>query len=125
MDKREPGLEDARQARDRINPVITRTPLIPAPLLSGQDSSVFLKLESLQTTGSFKLRGAANKLSALTDDERARGVITVSSGNHGRAVSYLSKKLGVNAVICVSEAVPANKVNAIKELGAEVIVSGS
>jgi len=120
----EPGIEAVQAARSRIEAVITRTPLIPSHQLSQPDSNVFLKLESLQITGSFKLRGAANKLAALTDDEQARGVITVSSGNHGRAVSYLSKKLGVNAVVCISEAVPGNKVKAIRELGAEVIISG-
>ena len=124
MATNEPGLDAVQAARSRIESVITRTPLIPSPQLSYLDSNVYLKLESLQTTGSFKLRGATNKLSSLVDDERERGVITVSSGNHGRAVSYLSKKLGINAVVCISEAVPANKVNAIRDLGAEVIISG-
>ena len=125
MTSAQPDLEAVSKARGRIETVINRTPLLPSPDLSQGGSKVFLKLESLQNTGSFKLRGAASKLTALADDERSRGVITVSSGNHGRSVSYLSKKLGTNAVVCISEAVPQNKVNAILELGAEVIISGS
>jgi len=88
-------------------------------------ASVYLKLESLQQTGSFKIRGAANKMLSLTDHEKARGVITVSSGNHGRAVSYIAKRLGINAVICMSCRVPSNKVEAIRSLGAEAAVHGN
>lgn len=124
MSYKEPGLNDIYLARRNIKHIITHTPLLPSPQLSKQGSKVYLKLESLQNTGSFKLRGAANKISTLTREERARGVITVSSGNHGRAVSYLSRELGVKAVVCVSEAVPKNKVDAIHDLGAEVIISG-
>jgi threonine dehydratase len=78
----------------------------------------------LQKTGSFKIRGAANKMLSLTPNERERGVITVSSGNHGRAVSYVAGRLSVKAVICMSARVPSNKVEAIRRLGAEVVVHG-
>jgi len=88
------------------------------------DTPVYLKLESVQTTGSFKIRGAANKMLSLAPDERERGVITVSSGNHGRAVSYVAGQLGIQAVICISTRVPGNKVEAIGRLGAEVVVHG-
>ncbi len=125
MQYKEPILEDVFLARKRIDPIIYRTPLVPSPRLAEPlGANVFLKLESLQVTGSFKIRGATNKLSVLSDNERQRGVITVSSGNHGRAVAYVAKEFGVRAVICVSEAVPDNKIQAIRELGAEIVVAG-
>ena len=118
-------LHDVYQARQRIARIAIRTPLIRSPSLSEHiGASVHLKLESVQETGSFKIRGATNKLLSLTADERARGVITVSSGNHGRAVSYVARQLGVDAVVCVSERVPGNKVEAIEQLGAETVVHG-
>ena len=87
-------------------------------------ANVKLKLENLQVTGAFKIRGAANKILSLSDQERERGVITVSSGNHGKAVAYVSGKLGVKATICVAETVPENKRQAIQALGAELVVVG-
>ena len=125
MQYKEPTLEDVFLAKKRIRPIIYRTPLVPSPRLAEPlGTHVFLKLESLQVTGSFKIRGATNKLSVLGENERQRGVITVSSGNHGRAVAYVAKEFGVRAVICVSEAVPDNKIQAIRELGAEIVVAG-
>jgi threonine dehydratase len=122
---KEPILAEVFLAKKRIRPIIYRTPLVPSSRLAEPlGTNVFLKLESLQVTGSFKIRGAANKLSVLSENERQRGVITVSSGNHGRAVAYVAKEFGVQAVICVSEAVPDNKIRAIRELGAEIVVAG-
>jgi threonine dehydratase len=122
---KEPILADVFLAKKRIRSIIYRTPLVPSPRLAEPlGTNVFLKLESLQVTGSFKIRGAANKLSVLSENERQRGVITVSSGNHGRAVAYVAKEFGVRALICVSEAVPDNKIQAIRELGAEIVVAG-
>ncbi|MBE9507291.1 MAG: hydroxyectoine utilization dehydratase EutB [Chloroflexi bacterium] len=119
------ALRDIYVARQRIAAIATRTPLISSPLLSGLvGASVYLKAESLQQTGSFKIRGAANKMLSLTAEEQARGVITVSSGNHGRAVSYVARQLGIRAVVCMSARVPGNKVEAIRELGAEVVLHG-
>jgi len=118
-------MRDIYLARQRIAPIARRTLLINSPWLTEHvGASVYLKLESLQETGSFKIRGAANKLLGLTADEKARGVITVSSGNHGRAVSYVARQLGLNAVVCISERVPSNKVEDIKRLGAEAVVYG-
>ena len=118
-------LHDVYQARQRIAAIAIRTPLIHSPQLTELvGSPVYLKAENLQQTGSFKIRGAANKMLSLTDDEKARGVITVSSGNHGRAVSYIVKRLGINAVICMSDRVPSSKVEAIRRLGAEVVARG-
>ena len=125
MQYKEPILADVFLAKKRIRPIIYRTPLVPSSRLAEPlGTNVFLKLESLQVTGSFKNRGAANKLSVLDEKERQRGVITVSSGNHGRAVAYVAKEFGLRAVICVSEAVPDNKIRAIRELGAEIVVAG-
>lgn len=116
---------DIYVARERIAPVARRTPLISCPLLTERlGVSVYLKLESLQETGSFKIRGAANKLLSLTAEEKARGVMTVSTGNHGRAVAHVAWRLGLKAVICLSQAVPANKVEALRRFGAEVVVHG-
>lgn len=118
-------MSDIYQARQRIAPVARRTPLSFSPLLSKlAGSAVHLKLECLQETGSFKLRGAANKLFSLTPEEKARGVITVSSGNHGRAVSYVAHRLGIKATVCVSTHVPQNKKDAIRGLGAQLVVHG-
>ena len=118
-------LRDIYCARQRIASVVRRTPLVHSLWLTEQiGSSVYLKLESLQETGSFKIRGAANKMLTLSGEDKARGVITVSSGNHGRAVAYVASRLGIEAIICVSERVPRNKVEAIERLGSKVVVRG-
>jgi threonine dehydratase len=75
-------------------------------------------------TGAFKLRGAANKILSLSADERTRGVVTVSTGNHGRAVAYVAKSLGIPATVCLSELVPVNKVKTLKQLDAKVVIHG-
>jgi threonine dehydratase len=116
---------DLYLARKRIASVARRTPLVPSPLLTARvGRSVYLKLESLQETGSFKIRGAANKMLDLTAEEKARGVVTGSSGNHGRAVAYVASRLGVSAVICISARVSKKKADAIRRLGAEIVVYG-
>ena len=116
---------DVYFARQRIASIVRRTPLVHSPLLTERvGASVYLKLESLQETGSFKIRGAANRMLGLTAEEKTRGVITGSSGNHGRAVSYVASRLGIRAVICLSKRVPHNKVDAIRRLGAEVVLHG-
>lgn len=118
-------LRDIFIARKRIASFVRRTPLIPSPALSERTgASVFLKLENLQRTGSFKLRGAANKILSLTQEKQRRGVITVSTGNHGRAVTHMARQLNLNPVICLSQHVPSNKVQALQRLGAEVVVHG-
>lgn len=86
----------ARQADTAIRPLVLETPLVPAPSFSRRHGAdVWFKLENEQVTGSFKLRGAVNKLLALSPAERARGVVAASSGNHGAAVSYAAAQLGV------------------------------
>jgi len=126
-------LQDIYQARQRIASIVRKTPLVySAELAERTGAKVYLKLESLQETGSFKIRGATNKILCLTAQEpvvsssnpKERGVITVSTGNHGRAVAYVAEQLGLKAVICLSHAVPSNKVTALERLGAEVLVHG-
>lgn len=118
-------LRDIYRARQAIAPFARRTPLIYARDLSAATgANVYLKLENQQETGSFKLRGAANRLMALTVAERQRGVITVSTGNHGRGVAYVAQQLGIRAVICVPALVLPHKVAAMRALGAEVVVHG-
>ena len=103
-----------------------RTPLIGSPDLSSRlGGAVHLKLESLQKTGSFKVRGAFNKILSLGEEERRRGVITFSTGNHGKAVACAAGESGIPVVVCVSEHVPSYRIEAIASYGAEVAVKGS
>jgi threonine dehydratase len=119
------SLKDIYEARRLINPYIRKTPLIEFPeLTKSTGARFFAKAENLQETGSFKIRGAANKLLHLSEEQKARGVLTCSSGNHGRALSMVAKKLGIHAVVCITEAVPSNKRQAILNLGGELIVGG-
>jgi len=112
---------ESTQAEQRIRPYIRETPLDHALALSetGQ-SNVYLKLENLQYTGSFKLRGAMNKLLSLSPEERAQGIVTASSGNHGAAVAYGLKRLGLPGQIFVPENASPVKVELIRRLGAQV-----
>lgn len=113
------------QARKRISWIVKKTPLIKSPSLSEQmNADVYLKLENLHEIGAFKLRGAANKILSLSQEEQQRGVTTFSTGNHGLAVSYLAKQLGIQAVICMSSRVPKAKVDAIKRWGAQIEIVG-
>ncbi len=123
---RPPTYADVLAARERVAGTVRRTPLILGEATaSGLGAPVHLKLESLQPTGSFKVRGAANRLLALSNEERERGVVTVSTGNHGRAVAHVGRQLGVRVTVCLSELVPANKVAALRDTGAEVIIGGA
>ena len=109
-----------------VERIARRTPLLRAPELSDQlGQAVWLKAECLQVTGSFKVRGAAARLSALNDQERMRGVVSCSSGNHGRAVAYVAKKLGIPASVCVPEWVDPVKLEGIKANGADAVLVGS
>jgi len=118
-------VEGVLAARDRIRPVVLKTPTIASPPLSRiAGSRVSLKVEGVQPTGSFKVRGAASKILSLDDDERARGVVTASTGNHGRAVAYVGSELGIPVVVCVSDRVPAGKLANLDALGCRVVVGG-
>ncbi len=118
-------LADVYAARTAIAGLVRRTPLRHSPSLSKlTGAEVHLKLETTHDTGAFKIRGATNFVARLDDESRSRGVVTVSTGNHGRGVALAAKRAGVRAVVCMSELVPANKVEAIRALGAEVRIVG-
>ncbi len=119
-------LQECFAARGRISGHVRETPLVPSPSLSALQggSDILLKFEHLQITGSFKLRGATNAVLSLTEDERAKGVVGVSTGNHGRGLAYAARQAGVRCIICMSELVPQNKVDGIKAQGAEVRIVG-
>jgi threonine dehydratase len=124
-----PTLRDIYLARQQIYPLARQTPLIHSLALSTVlsaegETAVYLKLETVQEIGAFKIRGAANRILSLAPDQKERGVVTVSTGNHGRAVAYVARQTGIRAVVCISEQVPANKVAAIEQLGAEVVIYG-
>jgi threonine dehydratase len=113
------------EAEDRIRPHIRETLLEHSPALSERGGAqVYCKLENLQHTGSFKTRGALNKVLSLTDEQRARGVVTASTGNHGAAVAYSLGKLDASGTVFVPEIADPSKVEAIKRLGAEVRFHG-
>jgi threonine dehydratase len=112
-------------ARRAVEPFVIRTPLLWDPWLTSRSGrATYLKLENLQTTGSFKVRGAANRILSLSERERDRGVVACSSGNHGRAVAHMAKALGVDATICVPEWADPVKVSAMIADGAEVLLAG-
>ena len=118
-------LKEFYTARKRIQKWIRKTPLEYSPILSKLiEGSVYLKLENQQVTRSFKIRGAANKILQLTDDEKARGIIAASSGNHAQGIGYTAKKLGVRAKIIVPKMTPKVKADAIKQYGVELIIEG-
>ena len=117
---------NSKGVTNAVESIARRTPLLRAPELSDQlGRPVWLKAECLQVTGSFKVRGAAARLSALNDQERMRGVVSCSSGNHGRAVAYVAQKLGIPASVCVPEWVDPVKLEGIKRDGAEAVLVGS
>src|SRR5438128_1280001 len=109
------ALEDVRHAQARLRRLLPRTPLVPSDTLSRLlGTRVSLKLECLQKTGSFKPRGAFNKLLSLSPEERARGVVAVSGGNHAQGVAYAARQLGVHAVICMPATTPPNYLDATR-----------
>lgn len=119
-------LADVYAARRRLAGRVTRTPLVLSPSLAERAGvEVHLKLEQRQITGSFKIRGATNALLALPEEARARGVAAASTGNHGRGLAHAAKVAGVRCVICMSRLVPANKVEGIQALGAELRIVGN
>jgi threonine dehydratase len=118
-------LSEIIEAKKKLNGVVNKTPFANAPLLSQRvGSDIFLKKENLQITGAYKIRGAYNKISSLSDEEKKRGVIAASAGNHAQGVAYSAKAFGVPATIIMPEATPLLKVVGTKALGAEVILKG-
>ncbi|AJZ57851.1 ectoine utilization protein EutB [Paraburkholderia fungorum] len=118
------SLADVYRARRRIQGRVCCTPLVESPSLSARAGTpVFLKLETVQPTGSFKLRGATNALARLAE-QGCRKVVTASTGNHGRALAHAARALGIAATVCMSALVPANKVQAVRALGGKARIVG-
>ena len=121
-------LNDIREAQARLRGVAVRTELIETSLgeyAAGPDGrKLYLKPENLQPIGAFKLRGAYNKIASLSPEDRSRGVITYSSGNHGQGVAYAARALGTKAVVVMPDNTPAIKRDAVASLGAEIVVVG-
>jgi threonine dehydratase len=118
-------LTDLRRAQARLKDVAVHTPLVRYFGAEAGDGEFYLKAESLQPIGSFKLRGAYNKIASLTAEERARGVITYSSGNHAQGVAYAARALGARALIVMPGSAPRIKVDATLALGAEIVPVGN
>jgi len=117
------SLDDIRAAQSRLKGIAVRTPLLEWTGVTAKHK-LFLKLENLQPIGAFKLRGAYNKLSTLSQDDQRRGVVSYSSGNHGQGVAYAARALGMKAVIVMPRNAPQNKLEATASLGAEVVTVG-
>jgi len=119
-------LSDIQNARTLLADHIKKTPLLKSPDIAAHPGlDVYLKAENLQRAGSFKVRGALNKIYSLTEEERARGVIAASAGNHAQGVALAAGSLGIRAVICMPEGAPISKVEATQSYGAEVVLHGS
>ncbi|MFY4777115.1 hydroxyectoine utilization dehydratase EutB [Metabacillus sp. RGM 3146] len=125
-EKKDIKICDIWKARKRITAIVNRTPLIQSGILSEKiGRPVYLKLENVHEIGAFKVRGAANKILSLSEEEKKRGVATFSTGNHGMAVAYVAKKLGIDAFVCISNRVPKAKVDSLKRLGAKIEIVGN
>lgn len=115
------SMELLRDARCVLSPVINLTPMIPAKGFV-PDCCFYLKADCLQKTGAFKLRGAYYKLSTLTDEEKARGVIACSAGNHAQGVAFAARDMGIPATICIPAGAPLSKIEATRSYGANVVL---
>jgi threonine dehydratase len=120
-----PTFIDVLKARKRIAPYLTKTPLINyAGLSKLLGFEAYVKHENCQPTGAFKIRGGINLVSQLSPEEKARGVITASTGNHGQSIALASRMFGVKAIVCVQERANPDKIEAIRSFGAEIIAKG-
>jgi threonine dehydratase len=117
-----PGIADIRRAAERLSGLIVETPLVESPVLNQRfGGRILFKPETLQRTGSFKFRGAYNKIASLSDEERARGVVAFSSGNHAQGVAASAAMFGIRAVIAMPADAPEAKMGNVRRMGAEVI----
>jgi threonine dehydratase len=114
------SLAEIEAAAERIRHYVQRTPLLAADPILGEDC--WFKAESLQRTGSFKVRGAANALLQLSEEQRRQGVITLSAGNHGRALAYMARRLKIPCVVVIRDDAPLAKLEAIRREGAELVL---
>ena len=118
-------LYDFMEARERLSTITVKTKLLHSDVFSDEcENDVYIKPENLQITGSFKVRGAYNKIAKLTEEEKARGVIAASAGNHAQGVALAAKRLGIKATIVMPKHTPLIKVNATKQYGADVVLHG-
>ena len=115
------SMEMLQDARRVLSPVINQTPVLHAPGLV-PDCDFYLKADCLQKTGAFKLRGAYYKIATLSDEEKARGVIACSAGNHAQGVAFAARDMGIHAVICIPQGAPLSKIEATRSYGAEVVL---
>ena len=119
-------MADVQQAQRRLDGAIYRTPCARSETLSRQTGlEIFLKLENLQMTGSFKERGALNRIATLTPEQRERGVVAASAGNHAQGVAYHATQRGIRSVIVMPLTTPLVKVTATRNFGAEVVLHGA
>jgi threonine dehydratase len=120
-----PTFEDVLQARTRIAPHLRPTPLYTWPVLSELvGAEIWVKHENHQPVGAFKVRGGVNLVSQLSDEERERGLVTASTGNHGQSIAFAAREFGVQAIVCVPEGANPLKVGAIRAFGAEIVEAG-
>lgn len=118
-------LDNIKEAKENLKDVAQNTPLTQAPILSELfRSEIYFKKENLQLTGSFKLRGAYNRIANLSQEKRDKGVVAASAGNHAQGLAYAAKQFGCNATIFMPEATPLTKVSGVKSHGAEVVLTG-
>ena len=118
-------IENFVKAKEKLSKVLLETNLIYSPIFSDESGNeIYIKLENLQKTGSFKIRGAYNKISNLTDNEKQRGVVASSAGNHAQGVAYAAEESGRKAVIVMPKSTPLIKVESTKKYGAEVVLYG-
>jgi len=118
-------IDDVYSAAEQLQGVLNKTEMIESPVFSSESGNrVFIKPENLQLTGAFKIRGAYNKINKLSDEEKARGVITSSAGNHAQGVGYAARALGVKATVVMPAVTPIIKVEATKSYGVQVVLYG-
>ena len=120
------SLDKFEEAYERVQEVVLPTNLVQSDFFSQMTGNkVYFKPENLQLTGAYKIRGAYYKISTLSDEEKAKGLITASAGNHAQGVAYAARKFGAPAIVVMPTTTPLLKVNRTKELGAEVVLHGN
>ncbi|MDV4152756.1 threonine ammonia-lyase [Clostridium sp. AL.422] len=119
-------LNEIKRTRENIKDIINKTPLLHSPIFSLiNNCSVYMKCENLQVTGAYKIRGAFNKIRTLTDEEKAKGVVCSSAGNHAQGVAYAANLLGVSSTIVMPKNTPYLKIQSTQELGGNVVLDGT
>ncbi|MGG7143200.1 threonine ammonia-lyase [Clostridium nigeriense] len=119
-------LKEIRKAHNNIKDIINKTPLLYSPIFSAiNNCSLYMKCENLQITGAYKIRGALNKIRTLSEEEKSKGVVCSSAGNHAQGVAYAAKLLGVNSTIVMPKNTPYLKVQSTKEFGGNVVLHGN